>query len=194
MRVAGPCLVAWGHKAEKRLQRAIEERPAALRLGGISFFRARLGRRTVHRYVIDPRRIVDGRAPRRPCSVGGWLGLLKGLAEDAFSNILGPLLRLRTAAIDIGCGERVGRSLSRRAGWPPAAARIDEPFIEFAAPVCIAEDLIGRVDFREALLRAEITGILVRMKRHGKPPEGALDLVFAGIGLNAEYKIRITHD
>jgi len=194
MRVAGPCLVAWGHKAEKRLQRAIEERPVALRLGGIGFLGARLSRSTVKRHVVDPRSIVDGRAPCRPCSVCGGLGLLERLAENALRHILRPLLRLRAAAVDVGCGKWVGRSLSRRAGWPPAAARIDEPFIEFATPVWIAEDLIGRVDFREALLRAEITGILVRMKRHGKPPEGALDLVFAGIGLNAEYKIRITHD
>src|SRR5262249_2658085 len=49
----------------------------------------------------------------------------------------------------------------------------------------VGEHLIGLVDFLEASF-GTLLGVAVRVVLHGKAPESALDLVCAGVALNAE--------
>src|SRR5690606_22179970 len=70
---------------------------------------------------------------------------------------------------------------------------VDLATVERLALLGIAEDLIGRVQFREAILGLGIVAILVGVMPLGEPPVGLLDVGFRSRRRYAQNVIRIAH-
>ena len=73
------------------------------------------------------------------------------------------------------------------------AVGADLAAIELAALFRVADDLVGRIDLGELLLRLGIVLVLVGMVFLGEFAEGLLDLVRARALGNTQYVVRISH-
>ena len=73
------------------------------------------------------------------------------------------------------------------------AVGADLAAIELAALFRVADDLVGRIDLGELLLRLGIVLVLVGMVFLGEFAEGLLDLIRARALGNTQYVVRISH-
>ncbi len=68
---------------------------------------------------------------------------------------------------------------------------VDQAAVEKGALVLVAEDFVGERNFLEGVFGLFVSGVQVRVVFLGELAKGASDVLFARIGLDAQYVIRI---
>ena len=134
---------------------------------------------------------------------GARRSLLESVAEDLAEDVVGveaggaelEMAGARPAALLAAeAGERVAAAGARPELLESRLARgVDLAAVEGLALLLVAEDLVGLVGLRKALLGLRIVRVLVRMKLLGQLAEGRLYVLVRGRLGNAQHVVGITH-